>query len=207
MNVNGLGVALAALLLSGIAGCATSDKAPTTTVDGLRLVEDTRTDVVYEKPGMSLAGYDKVLLGPVSIAYKRGSAELTDRQTARMRREFREALEEALAEGGYALVTEPAREVLLVEAGIVDLYVNRPTRPSAGRDVLFTATSGEMTLVGELRDSVSGEVLVRFGDRERPRSYWQRSTSVSEWSEARRAFRFWAGILREGLDRFHGGER
>lgn len=207
MKLRSIARGLAAVMLPLFAGCAATNDIPRTTVEGLELIDGTRIDIVYAKPNVDLSRYDKVLLAPVSIAYQRSSAELTNRQVARMRREFRGALEDELMEGGYALAAEPAQEVLLLEASIVDLYVNRPTRPSAGRAVILTATSGEMTLMGELRDSSSGEVLVRFSDRERPRSYWQRSTSISEWSEARRAFRFWAGILREGMDRFHDDER
>lgn len=173
------------------------------TVDGLYPVVHGRMDEAFAKPDLDLSPYARVMVAPASIAYRRNSFELTDEQVERMFRYFQEALVKELEEGGYSLVDAAGPDVLLVEANIVDLMVNRPTEPSVGRTTIFTASSGEMTLIGELKDSASGEVLVRFADRQRPRSHWARSTSVSEWAEVRRAFRFWAGILRDRLEAFH----
>lgn len=174
------------------------------TVDGLYPVEHTRIDLAFAKPDLDLSPYNKVMVAPVAIAYKKESFELTEKQVERMDEYFVSALNEQLTENGYEVVTTPGRDVLLVSASIVDLYVNRPTKEPVGRSTVFTAESGEMTLIGELTDSMSGEILVRFADRRRPRSHWARSTSVAEWSEVRRAFKFWAGILHERLDVFHG---
>lgn len=173
------------------------------TVDGLYPVKHTRFDVAFAKPDFDLSPYDKVLVAPVSIYYKRDSFELTEKQVAKMEKYFFAALNDQLTEKGYEVVNTPGQDVLLVEASIADLYVNRPTEPSIGRTKIFTASSGEMTLIGELRDSLSGEILVRFADRQQPRSHWAQSTSVSEWSEVRRAFKFWTGILHDRLEAFH----
>lgn len=210
MNILNCGVLLLALtsMAAGVVHAKepeidTSDSA-LMTVDGLYPVTHTRIDIAHAKPDLDLSQYDKVMVAPVSVAYERRSFELTEKQVKRMDEYFVAALNDRLTEKGYEVVATPAPNVLLVEASIVDLYVNRPTEPSVGRSTVFTATSGEMTLIGELKDSMSGEILVRFADRRRPRSYWSRSTSVSEWSEVRRAFEFWADILRERLDVFHG---
>lgn len=180
----------------------TSDEARMT-VDGLYPVVHGRMDEAFAKPDLDLSPYTKVMVAPAGIAYRRNSIELTEDQAEKMLRYFHEAFVRQLADRGYPLVEAAGPDVLLVEADIVDLSVNRPTEPSIGRTEIFTATSGEMTLIGELKDSESGEILVRFADRQRPRSYWMRSTSVSEWAEVRRAFDFWARILRDRLDAFH----
>lgn len=173
------------------------------TVDGLYPVKHSRIDVAFAREGLDLGPYDAVMVAPVSIAYQRRSHVLSNDQVERMGQYFTETLSEELNDNGYQLVTSPGASVLLLEASIVDLKINRPTKPPVGRTTVFTAESGEMTLIGELKDSMSGQILVRFADRQRPRSYWAQSTSVSEWSEVRRAFRFWAGILTERLDAFH----
>ena len=180
----------------------TSDPAKAT-VDGLYPVKHSRIDVAFAKPALDLSRYSKIMIAPVSIAYKKDSFELSEAQVERMDQYFLDALNDQLTENGYEVVATPGRDVLLVKANIVDLMVNRPAEPSIGRTTVFTATSGEMTLIGELKDSMSGEILVRFSDRQRPRSHWSRSTAVSEWSEVRRAFRFWAEILHKRLDVFH----
>lgn len=173
------------------------------TADGLYPVVHGRLDEAFAKPDLDLSPYTKVMVVTPGIAYRRDSFELTDEQAAKMVRYFHEALAEEFEESGYSVADAAGPDVLLVEANIVDLTINRPTGPSVGRTKIFTATSGEMTLIGELKDSSSKEILVRFADRQRPRSHWSQSTSVSEWSEVRRAFRFWAGILRDRLDTFH----
>ena len=174
------------------------------TVDGLYPVKHSRIDVAFAREGLDLGPYDAVMVAPVSIAYQRKSYELNEVQVERMGRYFSETLSEELSDNGYQLVTTPGANVLLLQASIVDLRINRPTKAPVGRATVFAAESGEMTLIGELKDSMSGQILVRFADRQRPRSYWAKSTSISEWSEVRRAFRFWAGILTERLDAFHG---
>lgn len=209
MNTRAILIAIiSAVIATTGTACATDPVAQVSdssslTVDGLRPVTNSRLDEAFAVPGLDLSPYTKVMVAPGDISYHRDSYELTDRQVAMMSRYFGEALIDELEEGGYSLVNSAGPDVLLVEVDIVDLMVNRPTEPSVGRTTIFTATSGEMTLAGKLRDSTSGELLARFEDRQRPRSYWSRSTSVSEWSEARRAFDFWAEILRERLDAFH----
>ena len=173
--------------------------------DGLYMVENARMDIVMVKPDLDLTQYDSISLAPVSIAYKRGSYELTNEQHEQMLATFNEVLAEELDEGDYDMTTQTGPNVLQANVKIIDLYVNRPTdmRTRSSRDRIFTATSGEISLIGELRDSESGELLVQFADRNQPRRYWAESTSVSEWSEVRSAFRFWADILKTRLDYFH----
>ncbi len=173
------------------------------TIDGLYLVTQTRIDKAFAKPELELSKYDRVMVAPVSIAYRKDSFELTEKQARRMNDYFWRALDDALVDNGYELASEPATDVLLVVARIVDLDINVPTKPRAGRSTYFTASSGSMTLIGELRDSVSGEVLVRFADQQQPRSHWARSTSVDNWRDVRQAFKFWATILQDRLDYFH----
>jgi hypothetical protein len=185
------------------------------THDGLRRVENARADLAFVKPGVDLRGYSKVVLDPVSIAYKRpqrakrsGRAgdefALSPKQTDQMKRYFQEAFEAELGKSQvYQLVSEPGPDVLRVRGQIVDLVVNVPPRSPSGPDRTFVASAGEMTLVLELSDSESGEVLARVADRRAARSPTgdlTESSPVSNWSEVRRMFARWARLLRERLD-------
>jgi hypothetical protein len=183
------------------------------TPDGLVRVANARADLAFVKPGADLRGYSKILLDPVSIAYKRpprgtrqdrsGEFGLSDEQMAQMKRYFQEAFEEELrASRVYALASEAADEVLRVRGHIVDLVVTVPPQPT-GREEVFVASAGEMTLVLELSDSLSGEVLARVADRREARAAGgdvYQSTPVTNWSAVRRMFRHWASLLRERLD-------
>ncbi|MCP5144921.1 MAG: DUF3313 family protein [Gammaproteobacteria bacterium] len=174
--------------------------------DGLNLVENSKMDVVLVKPGLDLGQYDSIMVAPVSIAYKRGSYELTDDQQREMIETFDDVTRDVLGSGQYHVAQSAGNNVLIANVKLVDLYVNVPTVRSfsVGRTRMFTANSGEISVVGELRDSVTGELLVQFADRSQPRTYWARSTEVSEWAEVRTAFRFWANVLKNRLDSFHG---
>jgi len=72
--------------------------------------------------------------------------------------------------GGYQVVTEPGPDTLLVIPAIVDLYITAPDTNVAARSRTYTANSGRMTLVLELRDSVTGETLARVVDSQSGRN-------------------------------------
>lgn len=114
----------------------------------------------------------------------------------------REIFAAELAEGGYRLVDAPGPDTLLVSAAIVDLFITAPDPQSTGRSRTFTADSGRMTIVLELRDSVTGELMARVVDRQTGRrdGTWSITNRVTNTADARRAIRNWAVALREGLD-------
>jgi hypothetical protein len=75
------------------------------TVDGLHRVDNSKMALAYVKPDVKLSGYTKIMLDPVSVAYKtepRGTGRmrtarrdsnfaLSAEQTERMKRLFQEA--------------------------------------------------------------------------------------------------------------------
>jgi hypothetical protein len=186
--------------------------------DGLEKVKVKGIDVAYARPGASLAAYTKVRIAPVSVAFrkdfdptKRGShlryssSELEDIRTA-VGRIVHEEFAKELAKGSYAATDAAGPDVLDVRASIVDLYVNAPDTMAAGRSRTYTVSAGEMTLVLELADSATGEVLARVYDRREGRDTgnltW--SNSVTNQAEAARVANSWARILRSRLDAARG---
>jgi hypothetical protein len=63
-----------------------------------------------------------------------------------------------------------------------------------------------MTLVAELRDSVTGEILARAVDGRSGRNtgMWTVTNRVTNTADARRAIRVWARALRDALDEVYG---
>jgi hypothetical protein len=108
-----------------------------------------------------------------------------------------------LTRGGYALADADGPDVLRVTPAIVDLYVNAPDVPTAGRSRTYVMDAGRMTLVVEARDSVSGQLLARAVDTRHgtETGRLQRANAVTNSQEAGRAIEQWARALREGLDR------
>jgi hypothetical protein len=91
--------------------------------------------------------------------------------------------------------------VLEIDLSIVDLFAAAPDVQKATQSDVYALSAGEMTLVGELRDSVSGETQFRFYDHGEARK-WLRPRRIlfnQNEGEARMVARDWAKALLEGL--------
>ena len=92
--------------------------------------------------------------------------------------------------------------MLEVYGAIVDVVSHVPEEP-IGRSAVFLKSLGEATLIVELRDSVTHEVLARAVDRRAAEnSFPTRSKSVTNRSDIRFAAESWASLLRRRLDEF-----
>ncbi len=214
---------LSAIAVCGLAGCQTTKSSPIdelATQEGLERVEVKGVDAVYRRPGANLSAYNKLLVRPVYVEFSKNWQPEHDSALYRMNEPDREKIRQGLAdlfaevmveelqkEGGYRLVDEPAPDVLEVRPAIVNLYINAPdvSMQTAGRVRTYTADAGEMTLVVELRDSVTGTLLSRAFDRRNADNMtWQWTNSVSNSAEARRIITSWADTLRNALDASRG---
>ena len=208
------------LCAATLAGCASSRSSLPDEWDGLVLQPGTRLGAVFVKPDAEIASYRTVLLDPVQVSFarnwdpNRGGRSQASRLNASditamkagLADMFREIFRAELARGGYQLVDEVGPDTLRVTAEIVDLFVTAPNTMTAGRSRVYTANTGRMTLVAELRDSVTGEILARVVDSRSGRSTgtWQITSSVANNADARRAIGIWAAALRQGLDGVSG---
>jgi hypothetical protein len=214
----------ALLLLSATAvtvACSTAPAAPTETYDGLVQVPDTRFGVVYKRPDADLSHYDSYGLADCEVAFKKNwqrdqnnsrmdlGNRVTQKDVDRIKdklgeecgKYFREALEQAPP---YQLVDSfsDGEQVLILRPAIINLDITAPDTRSAGMQRTYTTGAGEMTLLLELLDATTGEILVRVIDKQSSRetSYLQWSSSVTNQADARRILSRWADQLRKGLD-------
>jgi hypothetical protein len=175
------------------------------TADGLMELERARVGFAAVKPGADFGRYDKLMVLPVAFAFKERSRKLRDSQLDDLRRYFREDFTRELQQkGNYTIVTTPGPDVLLVRAALVNIDVTAPVE--RGRDDVYIRDAGEVTMVAELRDSQSGELLARAADRRRiemPGGSAYESNPVTNVANTRRLFRQWASLLRERLDQAH----
>ena len=95
--------------------------------------------------------------------------------------------------------------MLRAKARIVDLYVNAPDTASTNVTRTYTLSTGEMTLLAELFDSETGQVVARVLDRTESRGTgrFMLTNSVVNDMESRLTASTWAKILRTRLDSAH----
>ena len=218
-------VALGAAVI--LAGCA-STPPPTlqtgpdaeVTVDGLYRVDNSVMARAYMKPGWDLRGYTAMMIDPVTVAYRTdprgrqrdplggaasGNFALSDTQMENFKNAFQETVAEAMSgDGGLRIVDTPGPDVLRITADLMDLIIAVPTREAATATRAVARSMGAVTLVLEVRDSQSGEILARAADRREPgATSGLEATRVSPTflrSEYRRLFEYWATLLRDRFD-------
>ena len=215
---------LSAVLLMSMAltpAAFAKKKYPDVTDDGLERVKKSKADIVYVLPEADLSGYNRIILLEPDIAFRknwqsdqnsgRGANRISNRDMEKMIKSgkeiFLEEFSKVLEKKGYAITDEPDDDVLLVKPSIVDLDVTAPDPNNMNSmwSRVYSEDAGEATLVVELYDSVTKQILVRAIDRQRdigdsfgfgvPRT---RSTNIND---ARQAFGSWARMLAGGLDK------
>jgi hypothetical protein len=170
-------LAFGSLALAGAGPACAADAA----WDGLVEAQSPRIDLVYLLPGADFRGYTKVMLDRPEVAFRRdwlrnynsGGRGISSRISESELQRVIEGAEtaganifaEAFAKGGYPVVTAPGADVLRVRTGVLNVSVRAPDRQTAGRSSSFAAEAGDATLVVEVRDSVSGEILGRAVDQ------------------------------------------
>jgi Protein of unknown function (DUF3313) len=184
--------------------------------DGLEKVKITGLDTVYARPHTDLSGYNKIMLDPTEVSFRKNwHPELSNEQLTAADRQkisknlaaiIRERLGKALASSGrYALVDAPGDKVLRIKADIRDLYIVAPDVPTTGITRNYAYSAGEMQLQAELRDASTGTLLARVIDRKTdPNSTWIRwTTRVTNTAAAERAIDDWIRILLRQLEAAH----
>ena len=191
------------------------------THDGLHLVPGAKVAAAWAKPDADFSGYDKIMILDAYVAFKKNWARdhnrtsvyrITPRDVENIKQGTAELLRETFVEelsrdGGYPVVDAAGADVLLLRPAIIDLDVTAPDVPHAGRTYNFASSAGAATLLLELYDSVSGEILARAIDRKtarHPGHLMRWSNKATNRAEARKVLSGWARQLRVRLDEIHG---
>ena len=196
------------------------------TVDGLYRVDNSIMQLAYMRPDLDLRGYTAIMLDDVEVSYQKdprgrtrtlgvgdpnANFALSESQMADFKNVFNEAVVEALSrDGGYRIVDTPGPDVLRITAHLTDLIVRTPTQESAGSNQRAARSYGEVTLILEVRDSQTGDIMARAGDRVDPTGNPNQDLVAVRPSmvrtQVRRMFEYWAGLLRESLDELRAVE-
>jgi hypothetical protein len=185
-------------------------------IEGLQEVPARNFEVAFVRPGVTFADYKKLMVDELELAFRTPDREqnqfpLGEDQKTRFRAGMATAFGEELGMlQNVEVVTEPGPDVLALRVRVQDIVARAPGRRvgAGGRAGFALETVGEMTLVLELRDSESNEVLVRVFDRRAVEGAAMLSgdSVVSTWEGVDRVVARWASRAREGLDRLLGGD-
>ena len=211
-----------ALVLAGSAVQAAKIKVETgpkaeVTHDGLHRVDHTKMARVWVKPDLDLSKYNKIILHDVGISYRDVKPEsrmkdqmsgatqfaLTPKEKEKLPKEAHAVFQKEMAKSKrYTVVATPGPDVLRLDGALIDVVSFVP-QDSVGMSTMHLRSIGEATLVLELHDSVTGEILVRAADRESGDHGGMGVTlemRSQEWSEVKRVLHEWALIVRKRLD-------
>jgi hypothetical protein len=222
-----LGVVLATTLYVGSSGAAPKQPRIQTgpnaeiTHDGLVRVEKSVVDAAWVKPDLDLTPYKKLMVASQGVTFRKlkpvSEFEARSEDDFPVKEENKQQLTEILKEAfteelakneRYELVTAPGPDVLLLVGAVIDVVSNIPPDVDSakfGRGGVYLTSVGEATLVIELRDSQSGEILARAADRRAAESPFAfEVNNVTAWSEVRRLARLWASLLNRRLEEING---
>jgi hypothetical protein len=213
-------LALTALALTQVA--VAKDDYPDETEDGLKRVEAKHVDAAYWMEGATLDGYNKVLIIDAQVAFRKNwmrdynrntmpgvSRRVTSSDMERIKQglseAFTEVFTEELEKGGYAVVTEPAEDVLVLRPVIMNLDVKAPDLNNSSMDRTYVTSAGQMTLYMEFYDSVTGAKIGTVLDAQRARDtgMMQYTSKITNRQEANKILRKWSGLLVGALDKAH----
>ena len=206
---------VATIVATSVAGCAAWQSEPpaATTPDGLELTANDDFDVLYTRPGNNFSAYKTMFIAAPEVEFDDGwqrrqnmsdAHRVTDRDLDKIRemvsKQVVDVFSTEIAEGtSYQIVGSPEAADLLLTPEVVDLDIINPLNNEPYRITVLAENSGRMTLKGEISDTSTDQVLLRFSDRTRGREYqdfrWQSSVRVK--SETNRLLRRWAQSLNE----------
>ena len=165
--------------------------------------------VAYERPDTDYSQYKRFLIKPLDLSdvtlipppWVEGRAgkprpwKISDSNAAFLQEQYILAMKDAIGDkGGYRLTAEPDKDVLAVEIEIVSLT------PYARRDeTVITKGSGELTLRAEIRDSMTGDLLVLFEGDTKVGEDYQENTEFKLDQNLDELFHSWGVFLRDSL--------
>jgi hypothetical protein len=208
----GLVAAAAAALMLALPLAMAMEK-PTQEWDGLVPRYNDKLENVWVRPNVQFKAYKRIRLPPVEVTFARDwdpdrgshspSSEEIDNIRSGLSEMFHKEFAKQLAKGGYVLTDKNDDDVLIVQAALANLYVNGPEASNSNLARAQTMTTGRVSVVMQLSDSVTQQLLARvvdtqYGD-ERGNLAW--SSSVASSEEARRIIDIWAYALRLALDK------
>ena len=225
MNLRKAGLVIgmcAALAAGSISSVLAKDAPPETTPEGLVLQKNTKTRIVYMKPGATFTQYNRVAILDPLVEFEKDwqkdynnsrrslEGRVSDADVERMKAglaaEFKKVFTKELQDkGGYQVVNTAAPDVLVLRPALLNVEVNAPDLMTPGINATVVRSAGQMTLFLELWDSSTNTLLARVLDAAADNdAFGKQASRVTNTQAADRILGDWAHELRVRLDEVKG---
>ena len=205
------GLLLATLLCACAPQPSVPVAVPATDLDGLGKVSSKYFDAAFVRPGVDFNHYQELLVSGSELAFKtpdraKQQFPLSTEQKDRFRHLLDEQFATELASLDNLRLTNAAGpNVLAVQVRVQDILATVPSQAvgRSGWGALSRRALGEATLVIELSESESGEILARVYDRraiEGVAIAQDPSAPVTRWEDVEAMCKHWATTVRDRLD-------
>jgi len=182
-GLRGFAVLLALALACGGKTPGPLARAEKKTPDGLVLVEQHRKGALFVKPAHGITQHHRYYLNQVLVTYERDSNRFTAVQEKRIKDYVEDTTISGMTAEGSTMVTGPGACILSLGIGLVDVELTEPDGSSSSTSLL--SSWGGVTLVADLRNSVTGEPLLRYGRRVQFPGGIQWQDDQPPWSQVR----------------------
>jgi len=211
MNIKMILIPIA--LSSLLSACAPQPTLPVdvaaTNIDGLQEVQSTYFSAAFVRPGVDFGNYQQLLISESELAFRtpdRAKQQFPLRQE--QKDNFRQLLDgrfkDALGDSATLQLADSAGpNVLKLQVRVQDIIASVPPRSVSGVSDIALHAVGEATLVIELSDSESAEVLARVYDRralEGTAIAQRQGAPITMWKEVEALCEHWASTVRARLD-------
>ncbi|HSI53954.1 MAG: DUF3313 family protein [Ramlibacter sp.] len=187
--------------------------------EGLKLVPNAKVQVLYLREGADFSGYDKFAILEAYVAFRKnwkrdqnsGSASamrVTDSDMMRIKeglaKQFKAVFVRELTAKGQKHVTAAGPGVLILRPALVNLDITAPDTMTA-RSNTYSVSTGKVTLILEVYDSVSSELLARVVDTGvATDSIMMSRNGMSNKADSEAILKKWAVMLANGLAQARG---
>jgi hypothetical protein len=200
-------------LFALLTACAANRPPAETTADGLVRVPSRPEGGVYRDLDADFTHYKRLMIEPLTVEFvkewRKQHPDVSDHEVRRIETEtskhFVEAFTEILVdEGPFEMAEVREADVLVVVPRMLDLRIPAPETESDTGFQTYSPHPVSMQMTGELRDGLSGNVLLRvimLEPEDRPKFRQSRGPNrISNAREIRDSLEKWSRLVREAID-------
>ena len=185
---------------------------------GSAFAQGESTDTTWEKPDTDFSKYNKFLVMPLDIsdvkilkpAWEQDDPEVWEFAPGAgetIQSMYMETMSEELSkDGGYPVVSEEGEDVLQLEVEFLSVtpYVRPGTSGEVDGHVIETLGSGDIVVSAELRDSVTGSLLILVEGERQIGTEYREVSRENHIANLEKTFSTWGQRLRARMDAAHG---